>query len=114
MSIGSRIRDLRIEQGLSVDDLAKKLGKNRATVYRYESDEIDNFPVNVVGPLAEALHTTPAFIMGWTEKKEPTTNVDSELAEISKIFTSLNAENRSKLLELSRLYLEHQNKPEGK
>lgn len=114
MSIGSRIRDLRIEQGLSVDDLAKKLGKNRATVYRYESDEIDNFPVNVVGPLVEALHTTPAFIMGWTEKKEPTTSVDSELAEISKIFTSLNAENRSKLLELSRLYLEHQNKPEGK
>ncbi len=112
MSIGRRIKELRQELGLSVDDLAKRLNKNRATVYRYESDEIDNFPVQVIGPLAEALHTTPAYIMGWTEEKKPTTAAGSELKEISDIFTSLNAENRSKLLELSRLFLEHQRSTE--
>ena len=41
MSIGQRIKERRIELGLSVDELAKRLGKNRATVYRYESDDIN-------------------------------------------------------------------------
>lgn len=67
-TIGNRIRLARQEAGLSVDELAARLGKNRATVYRYESDEIENFPITVIGPLAEALHTTPAYLMGWDEK----------------------------------------------
>ena len=40
MTIADRIRNRRIELGLSVDDLAKLLQKNRATVYRYESNYI--------------------------------------------------------------------------
>lgn len=41
MKIGERIRQRRKEIGLSVDELAEILGKNRATVYRYESNEIE-------------------------------------------------------------------------
>lgn len=111
-TIGNRIRYMRQEAGLSVDELAALLGKNRATVYRYESDEIENFPIAVIGPLAEALHTTPAYLMGWTDEKKPVTQMDDELTEISEIFTELSPENRSKLLELSRLYLDHQRKSE--
>ena len=37
MTIADRIRNRRLELGLSVDDLAELLNKNRATVYRYES-----------------------------------------------------------------------------
>jgi transcriptional regulator with XRE-family HTH domain len=67
MQIGRRIRERRIALGLSVDELAEKLGKNRATIYRYEGDEIENFPVSVIEPLADALLTTPAYLMGWTD-----------------------------------------------
>jgi DNA-binding XRE family transcriptional regulator len=42
MTIGERIRKRRTELGLSVDYIAAKLNKNRATIYRYESDEIEN------------------------------------------------------------------------
>ena len=38
MTVGERIKRRRKELKLSVDYVAKKLGKNRATVYRYESD----------------------------------------------------------------------------
>lgn len=61
MSIGERIKRRRLELNMSVEDLANKLGKNRATVYRYESDEIENLPIPVLEPLARALDTTPAF-----------------------------------------------------
>jgi repressor LexA len=67
MTIGDRIRLRRKQLGLSVDDLAKSLGKNRTTVYRYESDEIENLPLNVLDPLAKALHVTPAYLMGWED-----------------------------------------------
>ena len=70
MTVGSRIREYRKKLGLSVDDVAEKLGKNRATIYRYESDDIENLPAPVLEPLAKILQTTPAELMGW--KKELT------------------------------------------
>ena len=36
MEIGERIKQRRLELNLTVDELAKRLGKNRATIYRYE------------------------------------------------------------------------------
>lgn len=65
MTIGERIKQRRQELGLSADDLARKLGKDRATIYRYESDEIRNLPLNILEPLARALRVSPAYIMGW-------------------------------------------------
>lgn len=65
MTTGQRIKNRRIELDLSVDDIANALGKNRATIYRYESDEIENLPTTVLEPLAKILKTTPAELMGW-------------------------------------------------
>ena len=64
MKVGDRIRAKRQDMGMSVDELAARLGKNRATVYRYEKGDIENMPVNVLEPLAEVLQTTPAYLMG--------------------------------------------------
>lgn len=66
--ISDRIRARREELGLSVAELAKRLGKNRATVYRYESNDIEDMPSSVLEPLAKALQTTPAYLMGWDDK----------------------------------------------
>lgn len=71
MTVGSRIREYRKKLGLSVDDVAEKLGKNRATIYRYESDDIENLPAPVLEPLAKILQTTPAELMGWESSPAP-------------------------------------------
>ena len=65
--IARRIRERRNELGLSVEEVAEKLGKNRATVYRYESSDIQKLPVDVLIPLSEILQTTPSYLMGWTD-----------------------------------------------
>ncbi len=65
MTIGERIKERRKELGLSVDELAEKLGKNRATIYRYESNEIEKLPTTVLEPLANALGVSPGYLMGW-------------------------------------------------
>lgn len=64
MTIGDRIRSRRQELGFSVDELATRLGKNRATVYRYENGDIENLPVGILEPLASALGTSEAYLIG--------------------------------------------------
>lgn len=70
MTVGERIRRRRKQLKLSVDDLAQKLDKNRATIYRYESDEIENMPLTILEPLAKALNVSPAYLMGWEQEGE--------------------------------------------
>lgn len=70
MTIGERISKRRQELGLTADEIAEKLGKSRATVYRYENGEIESLPTTVLEPLAKVLRTTPAFLMGWTDNPD--------------------------------------------
>lgn len=75
MTIGQRMKSRRKELGMSAEDVAKKLGKHPATVYRYENGDIENMPTNILYPIAEALNTTPAWLMGW-EEKDSNKNID--------------------------------------
>lgn len=70
MTIYERIKTRRKELGLSADKVAEALGVSRATVYRYESSEIEKVPASVLTPLAKVLKTTPGYLMGWEEEKE--------------------------------------------
>lgn len=72
MDVGQRIKECRIKKGLTVDELAEKLKKNRATVYRYENGDIENLPITILDPIAKALGTSPAFLMGWAENNNAT------------------------------------------
>lgn len=83
MTIGKRIKNRRTELGLSVDTVADMLHKNKATIYRYESDEIENLPITVLEPLAKILQTTPAYLMGWeTEEGLDYALISKRLQEI--------------------------------
>lgn len=70
MNIGEKIKKLRIELGMTVEELAAKLEKNRATIYRYERGDIENMPLDVLVPLSKALNTTPGYLMGWEENTQ--------------------------------------------
>lgn len=86
--IGKRIRNRRKELDMSVDELADKLGKNRATIYRYENGEVDKLPIDVFEPLAMILQTTPAQLLGW--------NVDRKDEEFTKKISSSNLSDSDK------------------
>ena len=68
MVTGDRIKQRRLQLGLNASDVAAKIGKDRATLYRYESSEIEKLPIGVIDPLAEVLHCSPAYLMGWTDE----------------------------------------------
>jgi len=67
MQIGDRIKARRKQLGMSADELGKRLGKDRSTIYRYEKGDIENLPLDILEPIANALNTTPQYLMGWEE-----------------------------------------------
>lgn len=104
--VADRIRECREAAHMGVDDLAMIIGKNRATVYRYEKGEIENYPTEVIGKLAVALGVSPGYLMGWTDIKEPqeATRVqqDDEHAELIRLFDSLDQNRKSQAMSYLR------------
>lgn len=67
MEVYERIKKRRKELGLSADNVADALGVSRATIYRYESADIEKLPTTILEPLSKILHCSPAYLMGWSE-----------------------------------------------
>lgn len=66
-TIGSRIRNRREELGLSQDELGKRLGyKSRSSINKIELDQ-RSLTQSKIKAIADALETTPSYIMGWNE-----------------------------------------------
>ena len=97
-----------MELGLSVDDLAAKLGKNRATIYRSESDEIENFPIQVIGPLSKALDVSPGYLMGWEELAENPTpdKISAAKQDLIAMIDDLPDDQAEKLLQIAKTVFE--------
>ena len=63
--LGERLKELRKKNGLSLEDVADRVGTSRQTIHRYETGVISNIPHDRIESLAAALSTTPADLMGW-------------------------------------------------
>lgn len=66
-SIADRIKNRRISLGMSQEELAQKIGyKSRSSINKIEVGA-NNLTQSKIKAIADALNTTPAYIMGWTE-----------------------------------------------
>lgn len=66
MSFGERLKDIRKSKGFTLRQLGDKIGRSESVVQRYESGVISNLDNEVVANLANALGTTPTYLMGWS------------------------------------------------
>ena len=67
--IGKNIRDLRVKQKMTQDELAEKLFVTRQTVSNYETGKRE-IPTRFVIALADYYKTTTDYILGRTKKKK--------------------------------------------
>lgn len=70
MSLGLAIKSMRKSRKLSVEELAERIGRNKATIYRYENESIENIPANTLKLIALALDTTPENLLNWSKEHE--------------------------------------------
>ena len=65
--LNQRIKALRQQQGMTLRELSRKTGVTEATISRWETGRIANMRRDKIAVLAEALGTTPAYLMGLTD-----------------------------------------------
>lgn len=83
MTIGERIKQRRLELGLSQEDVALKAGyKSRSSVNKLENSR--NLPLTKVEKMANALECTPGYLMGWEEQDRELTSMDHVVKIIKK------------------------------
>jgi transcriptional regulator with XRE-family HTH domain len=68
--ISKRIKQLRLEKGMTLEEVATIVGVGKSTVRKWETGMITNMKRDKIPLLAKALSTTPEFLMGW-ERPEP-------------------------------------------
>lgn len=84
-TLNENIKRARLQQKMTLDDVAKIVGVSRQTIQRYESGVIGNIPSDRIEKIAQALHTTPGALMGWEQTEDQNGYYDdpdtAELAE---------------------------------
>lgn len=101
MKIGEKIRMLRKQNNMSAEELARKINKDRATIYRYERGDIENLPVTILEPIAAALNVDPASLLMNTRPTLVLPPLDGETARIvGKFLGDRNAAQRELKLEI--------------
>lgn len=72
LEIGKRIEQQRRELGLTLSDIASKIGVATSTVQRYESGEIQRVKLPVIFAMASILKVTPQWLMGVPDAEKET------------------------------------------
>ena len=80
-NMAERIKNLRKEKGMTLEEVAIKVGVGKSTVRKWETGMIANMRRDKIASLANALGTTPEYLMGWDEKNSPS---EIELTEGEK------------------------------
>lgn len=90
MSLGLAIKNTRKSRNLSVEELARQIGKNKATIYRYENESIENIPSNTLKKIALALDTTPEKLLNWSEAhRETQENLNKFIIDNKYLFNKI-------------------------
>lgn len=67
-SIGTKLKTLRENKKLTLDEVAEKVGTTRQTLFKYENGIVTNIPSNKLEDLAGFYGVSPAYLMGWDDR----------------------------------------------
>ena len=68
--MAQKIKELRQERGLTLEQVANVVGVGKSTVRKWETGMIANMKRDKIAALAQALGTSPAYLMGWEDEDE--------------------------------------------
>ena len=108
MTIGKQIRKRRKELKMSVDELARKVGKDRSTIYRYENGDIGNMPLELVSPMVEALKMSPQELLSLFASKSEWLAERGEFFGATDVY-NFNDEETKLLHELAKYFIKIRN-----
>ncbi len=95
MDMAEKIRMLRKERGLTLEEVGDRVGVGKSTVRKWESGEIANMRRDKIALLAAALGVEPSYLMGWNENEKTTDKLAPDESELLDSYRALNAAGQS-------------------
>lgn len=91
MEVNEIIRKLRLERGMTMEELGKKVSVSKQTIQRYETGQIPNIPYDKIELLANALGVTKSQLMGWDDlQNDKNGENEDSFHKIISYYTQLN------------------------
>lgn len=75
------LKQRRRELGLTMEEVAQKVGVTRATISRWESGHIEHMKTSHISKLANVLDISPLYIVGATDEPQYVTTQPPEINE---------------------------------
>lgn len=85
MTMGEKIKMLRLQKGMSQEELGKKIGVQKAAINKYEKGIVVNLKRSTIASLASALDVTPIYLMGLDEEQLPSNAIPLDLPSMHRI-----------------------------
>lgn len=105
-NMAERIKNLRKEKGMTLEEVAIKVGVGKSTVRKWETGMIANMRRDKIASLANALGTTPEYLMGWNEINTPDEFVLTEgEMDLIKLFRQVPVDQQPAVLGIIRAAL---------
>lgn len=120
-----RIKKCRLENNLTQEELAEKLGLKKSAIAKYEHGRVENIKRSTIEEMARIFECTPSYLMGWEQvdanfsgKEAPKEIYDKLRNNVSKfhgdskelldIYQKLSSPNQKKVLTYSKNLLTNQ------
>ena len=86
--MAERIKEKRIELGLTQEELGEKLGLQKSAIAKYENGRVENIKRSVIADMAKIFNCSPTYLMGFDEPSsstlEPKQNTVEKVKAICK------------------------------
>jgi repressor LexA len=79
--MGDRIKQLRIDKGLTQEELGNILGLQKSAIAKYENGRVENLKQSTIKKMAELFGVDPSYILG-IDKGYTLSPKDKELIDI--------------------------------
>lgn len=111
--IAERLLMLINNNNVSYGDLSKQTGIPKSAIHRYATGETEKIPITRIELLAKALHSSAAYLMGWTEDESKVSPKSSDYdndtySEILALLEAMPEQKRENAIEYLK-FLSNQN-----
>lgn len=79
LAIQEKLKDLRVEHGLTLEQLADQTGLSKSALGKYENDDYKDISPFAIVTLAKFYHVTTDYLLGVSEQKN---HSDTELSAL--------------------------------
>lgn len=106
MTMGETIKKLRLQKGLTLEEVGQYIGVQKSAVKKYENGVVENIPRNSIIKMAELFGVTPCYLMGFENKEVTESTVENKYSPIDeqektllKLFRGTTEEGRMRIIQ---------------